>query len=168
MFTRNYFIEQGFMGFVSFRELRSGGISLVPRLPGVYVVLRMDAKGPTFLERSCGGWHKGRDPTVEAHVLEQKWIDGSQLVYVGKGANLRIRIRDYMHFGEGKPRSHHGGRYIWQLADSPDLVVGWRVCQGRCCHRTEENKLLRSFMKIYDGRLPFANIDGPTRDACKE
>ena len=56
-----------------------------------------------------------------ADVLEAKWIGNAQVVYVGKGDNLRRRLTQYADSGARKPIGHWGGRYVWQLADSADL-----------------------------------------------
>lgn len=99
---------------------------------------------------------KGEDPTVEVSVLESKWVEGCPTVYVGKATSLRKRLRQYRDFGRGRPVGHWGGRYIWQLAEASELVVGWQSTAQT--PRTVESELLAAFRSEF-GRLPFANIN---------
>lgn len=74
-FTRAALEASGFEGFVTFDELRRGGINMVPRAGGIYIVLREGEHQPVFLRESVGGHFKGQDPTVDISVLEAKWIE---------------------------------------------------------------------------------------------
>lgn len=105
----------GFNGFTRFQDLRNGALKTVPQTEGVYVALRVSSAPPAFLTESCGGHFKGRNPTVATALLEAKWVDGAQVVYVGKANNLQRRLREFAAYGAGKPVGHQGGRYIWQL-----------------------------------------------------
>jgi hypothetical protein len=160
-FTRHSLAGAGFDGFLTFEELR-GRLAEVPTEGGVYIVLR-EAEGPgQFLEQNPGGRFKQRDPSVAAEVLLAKWVDDCQGVYIGKGDNIRRRLKQYADFGAGKPIGHWGGRYIWQLADSDELVVAWKACRSEETAAEMEAGLLRRFKKEHGGRLPFANISDPT------
>lgn len=155
-FSRQSLERAGFRGFVSFDALDPSAVS--PE-PGVYIVLREDVlrehqSRPKVLEVSVGGHFKGRDPSVPVELLENRWIEGASAVYIGKATSLRTRLRQFRDFGRGRPIGHWGGRYIWQLAASGDLVVAWRACPNP---GAEEGRLLRAFEAQY-GRLPFANI----------
>jgi hypothetical protein len=68
-----------------------------------------------------------------------------------------MRLREYMDFGSGKPLGHWGGRYVWQLDGSSDLVVAWKKTPG-AVPREAEIELLSRFRQTFGGRLPFANI----------
>lgn len=150
---------EGFQGFVSFRELRDGRIAEVPDGPGIYVVLRESEPPPVFLRSNPGGRFKGRDPTVAVEVLESRWVEGANLVYVGKANRLRRRLRQFADFGAGKPVGHWGGRYLWQLEGAADLVVGWRETPEGS-PREAEIELLSRFRTPHGGRPPIANIAG--------
>jgi hypothetical protein len=151
--------SEAFDGFVTFEELRDDACA-VPSSGGVYVVVRRATHPPTFLHESCGGHFKGRNPTELVDVLERKWVDEAPVLYVGKSGVLRRRLKQYAGFGAGSPIGHWGGRYIWQLSDSDQLLVAWKACG------TDENpghleaQLAGRFKRAY-GQLPFANIADP-------
>jgi hypothetical protein len=156
------FTLSGFKGFVPFAELPT---SNVPRGPGVYVVTRPAAAPPVFLPTSPAGWCRGedKDPTVSPAELHSNWIPGEPLLYIGKAAagktgtnGLRKRLALYRRNGIGKNSARHwGGRYIWQLADSAELLVGWRE---EFDARPLEKSMLADFKAMYSGKRPFANL----------
>ena len=73
---------------------------------------------------------------------------------------LRRRLREYSRFGVGEPVAHWGGRMIWQLKNSERLIVAWREVGREETAREFEQRLLRRFAELYDGRRPFANLTG--------
>jgi hypothetical protein len=151
--------SEGFDGFVTFEELRDGATG-VPLSGGVYVVIRRGTHSPTFLTESCGGHFKDRNPTELVDVLERKWVKDAEVLYVGKGNDLRRRLKQYATFGAGRPIGHWGGRYIWQLTDSDQLLVAWKTCRDEETPGHQEAHLTGRFKRAY-GRLPFANIADP-------
>ncbi len=162
--TRAGIADQGFGGFLTVNHLRASRLAEVPKDPGVYVVMRPAAGRPTFLRTSAGGWFKGVDPTVPVSVLEARWITSSEVLYVGKAtagrsgrSGLQKRVGQLLAYGSGKPVGHQGGRYLWQVADSDEFLVAWRVVADPTA---EENRLLAAFFKSYHS-YPFANIAGP-------
>ena len=134
----------------------------MPTQGGVYIVLREATRAGEFLEHNLGGRFKQRDPSVSADVLRARWVEDCQVVYIGKGDHIRRRVKQYADFGVGKPVGHWGGRYIWQLADSAQLLVAWKACGSEETAAMMKARLLRRFKEEHAGRLPFANISDPT------
>jgi hypothetical protein len=152
IFTRKDLEKAGFTGWLPFAEIRR---SACPTSGGVYVVIH-DAESPViFAQRSCGGWFKGQDPTVTSDTLNANWVDGAEVVYIGKANQLRRRLMQYADFGAGKPVGHWGGRLIWQLSTSDRLLVGWKETFDRIPVEVE-SELIASFRQAH-GKPPFAN-----------
>lgn len=147
--------DAGFKGFIPVSALRERGLKMIPDVPGVYMVLRVSEGAPEFLETGSGGHFKGKNPNVPVAELAANWVDGTPVVYIGKATSLRKRISQYLRFGQGKPVGHWGGRYIWQLADAPDLLFCWREVDGD--PDAVETELIRAFREAYGSR-PFANL----------
>ena len=82
----------------------------------------------TFAERSCGGWFKGKEPTVANAALVANWVENAEVVYIGKADQLKRRQTQFADFGIGKPVGHWGGRLIWQL---PNIGAGPRWSWSR-------------------------------------
>jgi hypothetical protein len=74
----------------------------------------------------------------------------------GRTATLKSRLLNYVRFGQGKNSGHSGGRYIWQLPNSRDLLVCWKAT-GKAVPREVEKRLIAEFRQKY-GKLPFANL----------
>jgi hypothetical protein len=158
--SREALAEGGFVGFVPFSELTT---SEVPPAPGVYAVLRVSDAPPRFIGTSPAGRLKGKDPSVSVESLAKKWLNGPQVLYIGKATRtsagprgLQKRLDDFRRFGAGEPVNHPGGRYLWQLADAADLVVAWNATATSEDAATLEARMLRDFTEWYNA-LPFAN-----------
>jgi len=156
----------GFTGFVPFDR----AVEDAPQASGVYVVVRSRPTPPAFLAASPAGWFKGLDPSYPGGRLEAAWVDGSAIVYVGKAGRapgsrrgLRARLREYAAFGSGKAVGHRGGRAIWHLDDYAQLLVAWRETAPGRRASDEESEMLADFITHHAGRLPFANMRGPSR-----
>lgn len=154
--------KAGFSGFHPIRDLQASRCADAPRSAGVYMIVRQSGASPSFLQTSCGGHFKGRNPTVPAEVLRANWVDGTVVVYIGKAgggtsnATLQKRLDSYMRFGTGAPVGHWGGRYIWQLSDSEDLLVCWVAPAGEDAIQLE-TRLIQEFARQH-GKRPFANL----------
>ncbi len=157
----------GFGGFQTIGVLRGNNLSSAPGNCGdigVYIVVRPDGDIPTFLTNSTGGRFKGRDANVAVGILAKKWVNGAKVIYVGKAgsvgksATLRSRLRQYLAFGAGKPIGHWGGRYLWHLPASDDLIVCWKTTPNEE-PRDVERRMIAEFARSC-GVRPFANLVG--------
>lgn len=146
--------KAGFIGFKKMNDLFLDS-SMLPDSNGVYLVLNDDNKPADFLAIGSGGHFKGKNPNVSLTELKSKWVDNTKVVYIGKATSLKSRLRQYFGFGQGKNIGHYGGRLIWQLRYSKDLVVCWKALTTD--PRELEIYLIKQFVSIY-GRRPFANL----------
>lgn len=152
--------DRGFEGFKRFRDL---DLSQVPREPGVYAVVRDFSSSHEVLGASVGGWFKCKDPSDDPVKLKSRLGCHSETLYIGMAdagtrgtRGLRKRITEFARFGTGQAVGHWGGRYIWQLTDSPDLRIAWLPVTGRSA-KDVEDELFEEFFQVY-GQLPFANL----------
>jgi len=138
-------------------ETRCSGVS---QSPGIYLIVRIPDSTPDFLCQSTGGWFKGQDPSDPLDVVRANWVEGARVVYVGKAAGrkgLKGRLRQLLDFGLGKPIGHRGGRLLWHLENSGELLVRWRSCTGEEAE-SAETEAIAHFKTTYGGRRPFANM----------
>lgn len=157
--SRHALEEGGFQGFV---PLASVPTDAVPAAPGVYAVLRASGEAPRFAAESRAGRFKGKDPSVSADLLAKHWVDGPEVLYIGKATRgsagrrgLQKRVEEYRRHGAGEPVAHWGGRFIWQLEDRDELLVAWNVTDEDAA--VVESRMLGDFVDRY-GVLPFANL----------
>lgn len=152
--------QHGFEGFVSIGNLMTNPYQ-IPNEQGVYVVLCSHSMQPTFLAKGSGGLFKDKNPNVGIAELEENWIDNTSILYIGKAgggsnATLLSRLIQYLKFGMGKKIGHWGGRYIWQLANSHDLIICWKATIDN--PRDVEERMIAKFKAEHNGRRPFANL----------
>lgn len=151
----------GFVGFKKMSDLFSDCTS-IPKVRGVYLVLNPNPAYKAFLEVGTGGFFKGRNPNVSVEVLNSNWVENSLVLYIGKAgsetsqATLYSRLKQYINFGQGRNVGHWGGRYIWQLENSADLIVCWKPLP-KDDPREVEGQLIRQFTSTFYKR-PFANL----------
>lgn len=162
MKEREQLKKLGFVGFKTVRELMNSCKDIPPNM-GVYVVLRENESEPQFVKEGTSGFFKGKDPNVSFSELKTNWIDNEPVVYIGKagGANssatLQKRLGQYLRFGQGEDIGHWGGRYIWQLSDSQDLVICWKTLTDNE-PREVERQMIADFKNAHGGKRPFANL----------
>ena len=157
--SRHALEHGGFVGFVPFAALATAD---VPAAPGVYAVVRPGGGAPAFSATNPAGRFKGKDPSVAVDVLAKNWVEGPEVLYIGKATlgstgkrGLQKRIDEYRRIGAGQPVGHWGGRYIWQLEDRDALLVAWNVTEEDPA--VVESRMLAHFVERY-GVLPFANL----------
>lgn len=157
MFQYDELVAAGFIGFKTVKQMNNGGLSSVPEAQGVYMILYLNPSPemPKFLSVGTGGFYKGKDPNVSISELQNNWVEGTPVVYIGKSTCLKDRLSDYMKFGRGKKVGHKGGRYIWQIPNSENLVVCWKPTQEDS--RIVEAGLIQEFIAEF-GKRPFANL----------
>ncbi len=153
--------ECGFEGFKTVSELMNS-CRYIPKLTGVYVVLRERSDHPVILEKRPFDCQEDKYPSYSKTELENEWVEGTHIVYIGKAGGsgqkteLQKRLSTYIRFGKGKKAAHGGGRSIWQLVDAHELVVCWRVLTDEEPCDVESN-MIADFCKKHDGKRPFAN-----------
>jgi hypothetical protein len=147
--------QRGFTGWIPL--LSADASSTLPNFPGVYAVAYNLDRPKIWPNESRGGWHKGRNPAVDADRLDREWVDGTDIVYLGKtDRTLKQRICEFGQFGRGEAVAHWGGRLVWQLPELEALLIGWKVLDQDAA-TSEESVLLREFVDSFS-RLPFANL----------
>lgn len=149
-------MNDDFDGFVSIKYLKEHfAQAAIPKTEGIYLILCQVETAPRFLAVGTGGYFKGMEPNVGIDVLRANWVDNEPVVYIGKANDLNRRIRQYLQFGSGKSVGHRGGRYIWQLADSDELLVCWKRIENP---REVEKAMIVDFKNSHNGQRPFANL----------
>ncbi|QDY89842.1 hypothetical protein E7Y32_06115 [Arthrobacter sp. UKPF54-2] len=163
-------------GFTGFRPIGELDINRIPQKPGIFAVLRPDTSAPgsatgapapslspQFLAKSTAGVFKKKDPSLKPEALDAEWVDGADVLYVGKAGpgskgnrGLRRQIQEFVDFGRGKPPGHWDGRLIWQLAAANKLVIAWKELPVEQLAAAEAG-YHAAFVEEY-GRLPFANL----------
>lgn len=152
--------EGGFAGFRTFADVE---INRIPQAPGIFAVLQPEGFQVQLLARSTAGVFKKKDPSLSADKLAAEWVDGAEVLYVGKAGpgskgnrGLRRQIQEFLDFGNGKPPGHWDGRLIWQLANTDSLLLAWKELPAGGLNQAEA-KYHADFRETY-GRLPFANL----------
>lgn len=88
----------------------------------------------------------------------------ARIVYIGQSGSgssgtLKNRIRQMLRFGRGARVDHWGGRLVWQLRDAEQLQVCWKeIRTGE--PKVVETQWIQTFKSLYDGKRPFANLQG--------
>lgn len=150
-------------GFTGFRALAALEINRIPQKPGIFALLRPECFEPRFLGKSTAGIFKKKDPSLRLEALAAEWVDGADVLYVGKAGpgskgnrGLRRQIQEFVDFGKGKPPGHWDGRLIWQLAGPGLLLIAWKELPVEELNAAEA-KYHADFLQEH-GRLPFANL----------
>lgn len=147
----------GFVGWVPWSSCPASLNIIDSEWGGVYVIYRAGPLRPAYLDGSPAGTFRG-DPSVPREALDANWVPGSRVVYIGKGKHrrLRKRLKEFVGFGRGGRHRHWGGRLIWQLDKSEDLLVAWRRLPTELDPAAIETEMIAAFRADY-GKPPFAN-----------
>lgn len=128
---------------------------------GIYLFVYEGKDIPQFIDPGCGPKkYKGKEVNVSKDELEENWIHlgfDRNIIYIGEseGKNgVGARLKLHMRFGNGEEINAHGGRYIWQIKDSDNLLVFWKRSDSP---KKDKKLMLNEFKKEY-GELPFANL----------
>lgn len=150
-------------GFTGFRPVAALDINRIPQKTGIFAVLKPAGYEPRYLARSTAGVFKKKDPTLPAAALGAEWVEDADVLYLGKAGpgskgnrGLRRQIQEFLDFGQGKPPGHWDGRLIWQLADTPSLIIAWKELPAEQAGPAEA-AFHAAFRELH-GRLPFANL----------
>ncbi|NDI99296.1 hypothetical protein GWA97_09440 [Flavobacterium sp. LaA7.5] len=159
--------EYGFTGFQKISDLVND-YSKIPDERGVYLIIKSDFP-IKFIEVGTGGFFKNKNPNVGLDILSKKWVDKSEVLYIGQAGGIRAekwsnttlreRLKLYFNFGQGKSVAHKGGRYIWQIQNNLGLMVSWIELPNKIADpRLLEKGLISTFVEFY-GAKPFANLN---------
>jgi hypothetical protein len=144
----------GFQGFIPVKNLQSPiQRRQIANQAGVYMVLRLAETAPVFLSVGSVNNRLIKSPYTIID-LQTKWnrINGTVVVYIGKATTtLHKRLSPFLRGAN----NHMGGRAIWQLEDSTELLFCWKSLENIDAS-TYELQLLASFKAKY-GSYPFAN-----------
>ena len=142
--------KDGFKGFLSVSNLIDSRCCDIPDSRVIYLVLRLKSGKPSF----CSA--KYRESKYSTKALREHWIYNSVVLYIGKASkSLRDRIYAYVRFGQNKNSGHAGGRSIWHLSDSNQLILCWKITPDSDPIVLERD-LIKEFKSIYSYR-PYAN-----------
>ena len=103
----------------------------------------------------------GMKPTVKTlkKRLSEFWLPEENILYIGQTeSSLSKRIGDYYRTELGARAPHSGGQWLKTLADLGSLSVYYVSVQNP---KDKETALLKYFFE-QAGKLPFANLKGPT------
>ena len=100
---------------------------------------------------------------LERAILKARWdrIIGeapTDILYIGKGDNVKGRVRQLARFGVGRAENHKGGEWLWQVRGIDRACVLMQSCPDGC-QIGFENWLLEAFREVHGG-YPLANRYG--------
>jgi hypothetical protein len=149
--------QAGFVGWQPWSACPAALDVIDSQAGGIYVVYHSGLAPPTYLDRSPAGTFRG-DPSVPRQALDANWVPGARVVYIGKAnhGRLRKRLEEFADFGRGGTRRHWGGRLIWQLDLSGELLVAWQVLPREIVAKSVESQMIATFRADW-GKAPFAN-----------
>lgn len=142
--TRRGLEQVGFTGFVPFARLPK---PTSPTQPASTSSSGRRAALRSSWRRASPGGSRGRTrapPRQLGRVATRVHREGERR-HPKRG--LRRRLEEYRRHGTGKKAGHWGGRFVWQLADSAELLVAWRPSAAGVDAAAEESALLHAFVQ---------------------
>ena len=118
--------SEAFVVSVKVDDLRDD-VSAVPLSGGIYVVVRRVAHRRHFSSRAAAGTSKvGIRPRFSMYsrtsgCRTRRCSTSARATCCGVGSRST-------RLSAAGPIGHWGGRYIWQLSDSDELLVAWKAC----------------------------------------
>ncbi len=146
----------GFSGFVTVAECIDKGLptDAPSSQGGVYLLCAPPGFRPRFIPPDDARTNGNVSFPWPVERLVEKWVEGAEVLYIGKGTQLRRRIRQLIRHSQGLVVTHTGGEIVWQLRNSGQLLVCWRPYPDP---RRAERTHIQEFRRANQGRLPFAN-----------
>lgn len=77
-----------------------------------------------------------------------------EIFYIGKGVNLKRRIKQYVYQGYGKGNNHRGGKKLFELTGWEECFIEFTECENA---REKEQLMIQEFKNKHNGKRPFAN-----------
>jgi hypothetical protein len=162
----------GFTGFIPICQFHtSKQYHIIPKADGIYLILRVADTPCEFHALNPSRMHSKHKNNPVRHSYDVNLLSAKSqqvkdtiVVYIGKAGggshrtSLHQRLKAYIEAGRTMPgqSSHAGGRAIWQLKDSADLIVCWKPSDNNEDAIEVEHRLLDEFKSTY-GSLPLAN-----------
>ena len=102
----------------------------LPREPGIYIVQWTLDKEPFF---SSGSDLASHAKFGRVEMLQKKWDlinehSLTNILYIGKGDNIRNRVRALSRFAVGKAKNHRGGEWLWQISQIRTAKLMIQTC----------------------------------------
>ena len=89
--------------------------------------------------------------TEGVYVVKDKT---NEILYIGKGVNLKRRIKQFAYQGYGKGNNHRGGKKLFELPCWEDFYIEFIECESA---RKKEKVMIKEYKDSHNGQRPFAN-----------
>ena len=124
---------------------------------GIYVIYLQPNTQPLFTDKVN---NSNLAELASCEDLNNKWYRinlkrKSDIVYIGKGVDLKERIRALIRFGHGKSNRHSGGEWLWQIKNLEDLGLLISSCPNSQ-ERGYEKWVIDKFLEEHN-ELPLCN-----------
>ena len=156
--SRRGLIEAGFQGFAKLVFLQEAFHKQVPKVAGLFAIVRESDSPPEFLELPQARALPPNAWRVDTEHLRNRWVPDSSVLYLGAAGpdhrdhSLRDAISrlDWPSIHQTSALTHHG-QLIWYLRGSQELEAAW--CTEPSLSLEEA---LAAFAESH-GRVPFGN-----------